>query len=70
MAGMEGPVNIADLSLMALELQEELNNIHRRALEGVLKPEEFKAILLAVTASVEQAALGQKENAASQKTTA
>lgn len=62
-AGTKEAADMAELSLMAVEVQEELNDIHRRALQGDLTAEDFKAILLAVTDSVNTVARSKKRTA-------
>ncbi len=43
---------LPQLSRYALELMNELNDIHMRALNGAVTEEQFKAILAAATASI------------------
>ncbi len=47
---------LIQLSMLATELQDTLNDIHRRALAGEITAEQFRAILLAATDGMEKAA--------------
>lgn len=68
-AGTGDELNIADLSMMAMELQERLQKTHRQAVNGEITLKEYQSILMVITKSAVKAIQSDKPEK-SKKTTA